>query len=64
LKWFLKLSIKFILASSTNSSNDILEGIAIVQILVRFSGSENDVVLRFIEAAEGNNLEFVICLFN
>lgn len=49
-----------ILATSTNPSNDILENIAKEKNISCFRGSENDVLQRFIDAGETNNLEYLI----
>jgi spore coat polysaccharide biosynthesis protein SpsF (cytidylyltransferase family) len=53
-------NLPIILATSTNSSNDILEKIAINKGVKCFRGSENDVLQRFIDAAEQNKITRII----
>jgi len=59
-------NLPIILATSTNSSNDSLEQIASNSSIICFRGSENDVLQRFIDAAELNKLNYIarICSDN
>lgn len=52
--------VKIIVATSTNKDNDILENYLIDRGEIVFRGSENDVLERFIQAAELNGLDGVI----
>ncbi|MEN9303858.1 MAG: hypothetical protein RL264_2287 [Bacteroidota bacterium] len=52
--------LPIILATSTKTSNDIIEKIAIENDVSCFRGSENDVLQRFIDAAEKFNLTYII----
>ncbi len=49
-----------ILATSTNKENDILEKIALENDILAFRGDENDVLKRFIDAAEHYNVNKII----
>lgn len=51
---------KIIIATSTSSENDILEDYAKKWNVLCFRGDENDVLKRFIDAAELNNVSKII----
>lgn len=52
--------LQIILATSTNSENDILEEIATKKDILVFRGDENDVLKRFIDSAEYYNTDKII----
>jgi spore coat polysaccharide biosynthesis protein SpsF len=55
-------NLPIILATSTKPSNDVLENIALKNNIKCFRGSEDNVLQRFIDAAELNNITHIIRL--
>jgi spore coat polysaccharide biosynthesis protein SpsF len=53
-------NLPIILATSTKPSNDVLENIALKNNIKCFRGSEDNVLQRFIDAAELNNITHII----
>lgn len=53
-------NVKIIVATSTHSDNDVLERYLIDRKCLVYRGSEEDVLERFIKAAEENDIEGVI----
>lgn len=51
---------KIVIATSVNSNCDVIEEVANKHGVACFRGSENDVLQRFIDAAEANNAERII----
>jgi Spore coat polysaccharide biosynthesis protein F, CMP-KDO synthetase homolog len=51
---------KVVIATSVNSNCDVIEEVAGNHNVACFRGSENDVLQRFIDAAEANNAERII----
>ncbi len=53
-------NVKIIVATSTNSNNDKLENFLNERGITVFRGSENDVLSRFIGAAEANGVDGIV----
>jgi spore coat polysaccharide biosynthesis protein SpsF len=53
-------TIPIIIATSTDKTNDVLQTIALEKKVMIFKGDENDVLSRFIEAADKFNIENAI----
>jgi spore coat polysaccharide biosynthesis protein SpsF len=56
----INFSIPIVLATSENSENDVLEDVALKKGILVYRGSENDVLLRFINAANKFNFNRII----
>jgi|SRR5690554_3194248 len=57
---FIDFKYKVILATSTKKQDDAIEEIAKKKNITFFRGSENNVLRRFIDAAEENNIDIIV----